>query len=324
MTAQNADDTPNGDSAAPKLVLVTESDDYSKNVRGIDIKVVRVGDHASPTEIRAATTADWVATSMRIGFSVYSRTVLPANMIAVGAVECAPSGARWCGMDLECGDVVVYGPEAEHVAVNPAGMRFSFAVISIDDLARASDRLDVEIKVTDGSVQRVASSVATQRVRALLPRLPNPALGNERPAALRSPKLINVMSDVLVTAEGDRTASRRLNDSRIVLACIECAERNQRIPTIDELSAASHVSERRLREAFHATQGMAPHAFFVTWGLDLARRRLLAADPASATVAWVACGAGFYHLGRFGRYYKAQYGESPSVTLRRDVPVEMV
>jgi AraC-like DNA-binding protein len=69
---------------------------------------------------------------------------------------------------------------------------------------------------------------------------------------------------------------------------------------------------------------MAPHAFFLAWGLDLARRRLLASDPKAVTVAWVACGAGFTHLGRFARYYKQQYGESPSVTLRRDRPYETV
>jgi AraC-like DNA-binding protein len=261
---------------------------------------------------------------MRIGFSVLSRTALPDDKIGVGVVEHAPLGARWCGIDLERGDVVVYGPEAEHVAVNPAGMRFSFAVVSTEDVARTSDRVDIGAKVPKGSVERMPPSVATQRVRELVPRLPVHVPGTDAATALGSPELLVAVSDLLVTAYGDPSVSRRLSDSRVVLACIEYAERAQRIPTLAELGEASHVSERRVRTAFRLTHDMAPHEFFLLWGLDLARRRLIASDPTAVTVAWIACGAGFTHLGRFARYYKQQYGESPSVTLRRELPGEKV
>jgi transcriptional regulator GlxA family with amidase domain len=55
----------------------------------------------------------------------------------------------------------------------------------------------------------------------------------------------------------------------------------------------------------------------MTWALDLARRRLIASDPGKVTVTWIAIGTGFNHLGRFARYYRKTYGESPSETLRR-------
>ena len=324
MTPQVANRNEGGDAAAPSSAFVTESDDYSKTVRGIEIKVVRVDGETSPTEIRSSVMADWVATSMRIGFSVLSRTTLPNNQIGVGVIEYAPPGTRWCGIDLERGDVVVYGPEAEHVAINPAGMRFSFAVVSTEDLARTSDRLEVDTKVPRGSVERMPPSVATQRVRELVPRLPVRVPGTDAAPGLGSPELLVAMSDLLVTACSNPSVSRRLSDSRIVLACIEYAERAQRIPTMAELGEAAHVSVRRVRTAFRLTHDMAPHQFFLVWGLDLARRRLMASDPAAVTVAWVACGAGFTHLGRFARYYKHQYGESPSVTLRRVLPSESV
>jgi hypothetical protein len=38
-------------SSAPASALVTESDDYSKTVRGIDIKVIRIAGESAPTEI---------------------------------------------------------------------------------------------------------------------------------------------------------------------------------------------------------------------------------------------------------------------------------
>lgn len=309
--------------AAPLRAHVTESDDYAKTVRGVDIEVIRVGGEAAATEIRSSVAPEWVATSMRIGFPVLSRTTLPDDQIAVGVVEHAPPGSRWCGIDLERGDVVVYGPEAEHTAVNPAGMRFSFAVMSTEDLAQESDLLDVYSKVPRGSVERMLPSLATQRVAALVSTIPS-APRADAPPALRSPGLLAAMSDALVTAYEDSPVSHRLSDTRIVFACIEYAERAQRIPTAAELAEAAHVSQRRVWTAFQRTHDMAPHSFFLTWGLDRARRRLLVSDADAVTVAWIACGAGFTHLGRFARYYKQQYNESPSVTLRRDYRCERV
>lgn len=318
MTPRGADDAQDGGPAGPRMVYVTESDDYSKTVRGIDIKAVRVAGETMPTEIQSSVTPGWVATSMKIGFSVLSRTTLPDDQIGVGVIEYAPRGARWCGIDLEGGDVVVYGPEAAHTAVNPAGMRFSFAVMSTEDLARTSDSLHVDSEVPRGSVVKMPPSVATRRVRALVSDLPGRSMGADVVPALRRPDLFAAMSDVLTSADLDRSVSRRLSDTRIVLACIEYADRAQRIPSMVELGEAAHASERRVRTAFRLTHDLAPHSFFLNWGLDLARRRLLASDAKAVTVAWVACGAGFTHLGRFARYYKQQYGESPSVTLRRD------
>ena len=328
MTPRGANLGDGGGPTSASGAYVTESDDYSRTVRGIEIEVIRIRGEVSPTEIRSSAAADWVATSMRIGFSVFSRTALPSDQIGVGVIETAPRGARWCGIDLEQGDVVVYGPEAEHVAVNPAGMRFSFAMMSTDDLARAFGRLEVDTKVPTGSVLRMPPSVTTQRVRRLISTLPRRGSGPDvahvlrKPRVVRNPEVLTAMSDLLVTTHGEQSVSRKLSDSRIVLACIECAEHAQRIPTIVELGKAAHVSERRVRMAFRLTHDMAPHEFFLMWGLDLARRRLIASDPAAVTVAWVACGAGFIHLGRFARYYKQQYGESPSVTLRRHFPGE--
>jgi AraC-like DNA-binding protein len=50
--------------------------------------------------------------------------------------------------------------------------------------------------------------------------------------------------------------------------------------------------------------------------MHLARRALIRADPATATVTGVATEYGFWELGRFSVQYRALFGESPSASLR--------
>lgn len=86
--------------------------------------------------------------------------------------------------------------------------------------------------------------------------------------------------------------------------------------TMDELAAAVGVSLRTLQHAFRRARGYAPSQFLRTCRLELARRKLLAPDEGT-TVTSAALDCGFGHLGDFAAAYKARFGESPSVTLRR-------
>ena len=87
------------------------------------------------------------------------------------------------------------------------------------------------------------------------------------------------------------------------------------MPTIRELCAASHVSDRRLRLAFARAYGTPPAGFFRRWALNRAYVRLSAADPKDGLVTSVATDLGFAHLGRFAGSYKDLFGRSPSTTL---------
>jgi len=49
--------------------------------------------------------------------------------------------------------------------------------------------------------------------------------------------------------------------------------------------------------------------------MERARRDLLDADPAQASVTDIAARWGFFHLGRFSQAYRAMYQELPSQTL---------
>jgi AraC-like DNA-binding protein len=178
------------------------------------------------------------------------------------------------------------------------------------------------ITLTKGSVRRVTRTRTSRTVGSLLTSVLH-GEPSSRAEAFAEPDLAASVAYLLASDPDDRRGqSRKLDDRLIVHACVAASERASRIPTVSELSRAAHVSERRLNSAFVDTHGVPPHQFFMTWALDLARRRLIASDPDKVTVTWIATGTGFNHLGRFARYYRKTYGESPSETLRRDQSTE--
>ena len=77
------------------------------------------------------------------------------------------------------------------------------------------------------------------------------------------------------------------------------------------------VSERVLRRAFQDTHGVSPSRYLRRLRLSEARRALLSAQDRLVTVTEIATLFGFLELGRFSVEYRAVFGESPSVTLRR-------
>jgi methylphosphotriester-DNA--protein-cysteine methyltransferase len=87
--------------------------------------------------------------------------------------------------------------------------------------------------------------------------------------------------------------------------------------TSDELCAALDVSERTLRACCAQHLGMGPVSYMRLRRMQLVHRALSRADPAIAKVSQIAAQHGFSQIGRFAGTYRAQFGELPSVTLRR-------
>lgn len=74
------------------------------------------------------------------------------------------------------------------------------------------------------------------------------------------------------------------------------------------------TSRRKLNYCFHDVLGSSPVKHLRAVRLNGVRRELRAAAPSvqDAAARW-----GFWHLGQFSRDYKRQFGELPSVTLKR-------
>lgn len=83
---------------------------------------------------------------------------------------------------------------------------------------------------------------------------------------------------------------------------------------VDQMAELAGVSVRSLYEGFRQFTGTSPMQYLKQLRLDRARAELLGGAP---SVAGVALGWGFEHLGRFSADYKRRFGESPGQTLRR-------
>lgn len=92
----------------------------------------------------------------------------------------------------------------------------------------------------------------------------------------------------------------------------------ERAFSVGELARIGGMSVRSLQEGFRRHLGYPPMAYLQQVRLTHVHETLRLADPAEVTVAAVAHRWGFAHLGRFASTYRAQFGQSPSETLRRD------
>jgi AraC-like DNA-binding protein len=93
-------------------------------------------------------------------------------------------------------------------------------------------------------------------------------------------------------------------------------EQPERPWSVTGLAAEVHVSVRGLQAGFVREYGVPPMTYLRRVRLRRAHDQLVSAEPGTTTVAAVAAGLGFGHLGRFAAAYRAQFGEPPHRTLR--------
>ena len=312
--------TPRGVSEA--VSVVEEVDGYSKAVMGIKIEAVRTGLGFGPNVVRATQGEGFVATSVTVQFPMLTWTTIGDDRVLAACITSAPPGSRWCEIDLQPGTVLIYAPGAEHTAVNPAGVSFTFAIAKQHELGELAQQLGLGFKPPPrGQVHALEPSVKSNALSSRLSSLVDAAVAGVPPQHNREDDILHAMTAALSEDRRSRRvgARRKIDNRHIAATCIEYAEAIERIPTIRELCLVAHVSERRLRTAFNETYSVPPAHFFRIWGLDTARRRLLAADRHHETVTRIALDLGFAHLSKFAGRYRRLHGESPSTTLATPV-----
>ena len=300
------------------LRLVDESDDYTSAVAGVTVEGARVGEGVGPNVVLGVPGDSVTVTSSHLGFPMTAGAHIPPDRIAAAFVHENTGGSRWCGVQLQPGSVIVYPPETAHLAVNHPGLHFTFAITEPERLMALAERLGLPTEIPRAPhLHEIPRSDAVKSFGGALDRLTRSAIADERFEQHVEPVLA-AFARVLAgdPPAGPHRPGRGLDDRAIVVDCIDYAEAIGRIPTISELCAAAHVSERRLRSAFCGEFDRSPTRYFRTWALDRAHRWLRDTAPDECTVTQVACDLGFGHLGRFAGWYRAVYGEAPSATLR--------
>ena len=299
--------------------MTSDIDGYRNTVAGIKLDIVRGGPDRQPSTARRVQSDFGVAVSaVEPGCKTISHTHLEHDRMSVSYVLNAAPGTRWCGeLDMAAGMTVIHQPDAEHTAVNLPGTRFAFAIIDVDAVVERSEVLEVPLRSWrpgDVDVGAPGPAAGAAPIFAHLISAPIESI----PARLLD-DLLTVVALSLSNPETDqRLRTTAAVDSRKVVGdCIDFAETIGREPSIAEMCLASHVSGRRLRQAFHDLFQVSPKRFFRHWILGQAHDRLLEAEPYDTSVTNVAVDLGLTHLGRFSTQYRELHGECPSQTLHR-------
>ena len=86
---------------------------------------------------------------------------------------------------------------------------------------------------------------------------------------------------------------------------------------IEEFVKKYKISERSLQSGFKSLFGFTPKIFIRNLKLNLIRHDLSFVTKNETTIIMIAHKWGFFHMGRFSKYYKELFEETPSETLKR-------
>ena len=130
--------------------------------------------------------------------------------------------------------------------------------------------------------------------------------------------LIAAMANCLRTADGGWAGVQNDRHALIMRKFWAVLEADpDRVLHTPEICEKIGTSNRTLTTCCHEALGMSPHRYLRVRQLNLVRRALVLANPATATVTGIATAHGFWELGRFAVAYRALFGERPSTTLQR-------
>jgi AraC-like DNA-binding protein len=229
------------------------------------------------------------------------------------------------GLELEPGVIVASSSGAEHYRRMSTGTRWASMSLTLEDLASAAQTM-VDWELTVPAPARLirpspplmsrllALHEAAGQLAAIVPDI----LAHAEVCRAIEHELMHLMVRCLTEGQVLRTDSPR-HQRRLVMRRFEdFLDANPGMPVyLPDVCAAIGVPDRTLRAHCEEQVGMGPHKYLWLRRMNLARRALLMAEPATATVTVIALDHGFGELGRFAVAYRELFGESPSATIRR-------
>jgi AraC family ethanolamine operon transcriptional activator len=298
----------------PALNRVADLEAMSAAVQdGLDVEYV---------QLEAGAFAGWwsvrplASISLQVGgadVSLVRRIRIPDDAWMFAVPVAMPSPARWNGCAVDAGEVITVPPGSRTYVFDPAGSRYAIVVLRGAALTALPDGQPPENSV----VIRPGLS-HMQALRRALFRAMDTEEGTVRGvhAADRERALLASMADCLASSR--QPVPRQSARSEIVARSEDFVWRHAgENVTIAQLSAASGVSERSLRNAFYDVCDVGPKRYLRIRSLHHVRRALSDRAAAGASVTDVATYHGFFELGRFAGEYKALFGEAPSETLQK-------
>jgi AraC-like DNA-binding protein len=256
---------------------------------------------------------------------VFHGTISPKRAVIVFLADRNQPTICYKGMELSPGEIVVDVPGATHHQWTRTPFRWAAMSLTPDDLAAAGHAIAGH-ELTVPSLTHVIRpppmlmkclmslhEKAGQLAKTAPDKLAHHAVARSLEQALTH-AMIRCLTDAVSVEE--RAAS--CQHSGVIARLEDFLAANEYEPVyLADVCAAIGVSERTLRVCCQEYLGMGLVRYLRLRRMHLARRALLLADPATATVTGIATEHGFWELGRFSVEYRALFGESPSTSLRR-------
>lgn len=239
--------------------------------------------------------------------------------------EPGQSPGYYCGMELDANAIFVLGPAASAHARTIEPHSWAAMSLPTDNLSAASRAL-IGRELTNRPVVRLVHPDPTHMVQLMRLHAAIRGLAEASPETLGHPgvsaALENELVHALLTCLADDVPTKAGSGWRYHTAIINrfeevLAANCDRPMYLADICTAVGASERTLRASCEERLGMGPIRYLWLRRMHLARRTLLGADPATATVTQIAMDHGFWELGRFSVSYQDLFGESPSATLRK-------
>jgi len=236
------------------------------------------------------------------------------------------------GIGMQAGEIMMVGPGQRVHARTDGLCRWGTIRLPVEDLIRYGRAL-TGAPVTVPPVARcwrppAAAGRCLRQLHAAAIRMaqirPQVFLDAEAAHGLEQ-QLIHGLVECLPagSADEDIPAAHRHQDiiGRFEALVQSQPDRNLRLV---EICAVLGVSGRVLRRLCAEHLGMSPIDYVRLRRMSLVRRALLRGNPSTVSVSEVARHYGFCERGRFAAGYRALFGESPSLTLRRGRRVGMI
>ena len=229
-----------------------------------------------------------------------------------------------CGMDVSAGAIIVNDFDTIH---QRSGVDFYYGAMSLplDDFDAAAMAIS-GYEFPGTTLKHLVRPSPALMSRLLELHKMVGQIAETTPYILELPEVIQALEQqlihLMIRCLTDGLPSRMTlcnqRHDTIVAKFEEYLEANPNTPLyLPEICAAIGAAERTLRVACEQHLGMGPIRYLSLRRMHLVRRALLQADPSTTTITRIATDHGFWELGRFSITYRALFGETPSVTLRR-------
>jgi AraC-like DNA-binding protein len=295
-------------STAPSKHVAVDVDEVNVALPGVELGFSRIDRGMGNTDFRS-----WIHSGVSIhhatvGFSMVGHGVIDNSTLAmVTPLRVAATPTRWESDKAVEGEFNIYGPGADHYAVDSTGWELSILCADIRAL-----------EATAGTLGRELGDWSGRRIRRQGP--PTAMLGagfTELDSGGDGPEVLRQVVDALSVTSGYDSSGRGIPSTEIVGRVNDHLEASGLwFPPIADLCNAAGVSERRLRSAFIDCYDMPPSHYLRSRALSAVHGILRRSSPGRDSVTSIAQTHGFRHLSDFARYYRQAVGATPSETLR--------